>query len=171
MFKNTKRILFVSISFIILSVPFISVSASTQDTMKGAIRCVPDRWMQIVEKEYTTDWGGSIKATNNDGVMKKETFMLSRKIASSFGDMERTNLDLLEYATKIEAELKYPGFKIDEQKVELNLQPFSNVYVRRGTDIVKGKARIAQRNSDCSISYGHYFNFNYGYQQAFEWYN
>ncbi|NLC91854.1 MAG: hypothetical protein GX677_00035 [Treponema sp.] len=94
---------------------------------------------------------------------------LSRTIGSSFGVSGETNINLLMYSVKVNAEVTLNTSYTQTWTQNVSVPPYKTVIAKGGTDRVKGTAYILTLNSDCSITKGNPFSYNYGYRKAYTW--
>ena len=166
MFMLRKLKIFTVVSF--LSSTLITPVLAEDDSERG-IACNPYTYISVNSKNVKTVWGPTVSATNNSSVTQGYTKTIFRTIYSSFGVTGTTEINMLTSSVGLSAEITYSDSHTDTTTYTVNVPAHSTVYMHYGTKRVYGNASKKRREVDCSVTNISSFNYDYGYDNAVEW--
>ena len=161
-----KLKIFTLVSF--LSSSLITPVLAESNDERG-IACNPYTYISVNSKNYKTVWGATVSATNNSNIAQGYSKSVSRTIYSSFGVTADTDINLLTSTVGLSAEITYSDSITDTSTYTVNVPAHSTVYMHYGTKRVYGNASKKRKEADCSITNISSFNYDYGYDDAVEW--
>ena len=154
-------------------VSFLSSSLITpvlaESNDERGVACNPYTYISVNSKNYKTVWGATVSATNNSNVAQGYSKSVSRTVYSSFGVTTSADINLLTSSVGLSAETTYSTSYTDTSTYTVNVPAHSTVYMHYGTKRVYGNASKKRREADCSITNISSFNYDYGYDDAVEW--